>query len=129
MKILVAYDKNTSFANVLDTAVKRAAQDNAYVYLVRTCSEDAKADEIAELDHRLNEMMVEVFNKQGIQGETHILIRGLTPGEDVVSFAAEKNVDEIIIGIKKRSRVGKMVFGSTAQFIILESHCPVLSVK
>ena len=129
MKILVAYDKNTSFANVLDTAVRRAKQDDAYIYLVRTCSEDAKAEEIAELEHRLDEMLKEVFNKQGIQGETHLLIRGMTPGEDVVSYAKEKDVDEIIIGIKKRSRVEKMVFGSTAQFIILEAHCPVLSVK
>ena len=66
---------------------------------------------------------------QGIEFDTHILVRGLAPGEDIVQYAEEKQVDEIIIGIKKRSKVGKLVFGSTAQYVILEAHCPVLSLK
>ncbi|MBT7887657.1 MAG: universal stress protein, partial [Deltaproteobacteria bacterium] len=38
-------------------------------------------------------------------------------------------INEIIIGIKKTSKVGKLVFGSTAQHVILESNCPVVTVK
>lgn len=91
-------------------------------------SEEKRA-EIRELEHRLNEVREEVFQKHGIQSEIHILIRGLPPGEDIVQYAYEKDVDEIIIGIKKRSKVEKMVFGSTAQYVILEAHCPVLTVK
>lgn len=129
MKLLVAYDKNTSTSKVLDKALKRAKESNAYVYLIRTCDPDTKEREIQELEHRLNEIRKEVFKKHGIESETHILIRGLTPGEDIVQYAYEKDVDEIIIGIKKRSKVEKLVFGSTAQYIILEAHCPVLTVK
>lgn len=129
MKILVAYDKNTSTSKVLDKALKRAKESNAYVYLVRTCDPDMKEREIRELEHRLNEIREEVFKKHGIDSEVHILIRGLATGEDIVQYAYEKDVDEIIIGIKKRSKVEKMVFGSTAQYIILEAHCPVLTVK
>jgi len=129
MKILVAYDKNTSTSKVLDKALKRAKESNAYVYLVRTCDPDTKEREIRELEHRLNEIREEVFKKHGIDSEVHILIRGLAAGEDIVQYAYEKDVDEIIIGIKKRSKVEKMVFGSTAQYIILEAHCPVLTVK
>jgi nucleotide-binding universal stress UspA family protein len=129
MKLLVAYDKNTSTSKVLDKALKRAKESSAYVYLVRTCDSDLKEREIRELDHRLNEIREEVFKKHGIDSEVHILIRGLSPGEDIVQYAYEKDVDEIIIGIKKRSKVEKMVFGSTAQYVILEAHCPVLTVK
>ena len=129
MKIVVAYDENTSFSNVLDTALKRAKQSDAYIYLVRTCPSDMKEQKIRELEYRLNEVRQEVFKREGIKSESHILIRGLAPGEDLVQFAREKDADEVVIGIKKRSKVGKLVFGSTAQYVILEAHCPVLSVK
>ncbi len=129
MKILIAYDKNTSTSKVMDEAFLRAKKFGASVSLVRTCSSDTKQLEINQLDSRLNELGREVFEKNGIEYETHILIRGLAPGEDIVKFAKECKVDEIIIGVKKRSKVGKLVFGSTAQFVILEAHCPVLSVK
>ena len=129
MKLLVAYDKNTSTSKVLDKALKRAKESSAYVYLVRTCDSDLKEREIRELEHRLNEIREEIFKKHGIDSELHILIRGLSPGEDIVQYAYEKDVDEIIIGIKKRSKVEKMVFGSTAQYVIIEAHCPVLTVK
>jgi nucleotide-binding universal stress UspA family protein len=53
----------------------------------------------------------------------------LEPGEDLVQYAKEHAIDEIMIGVRRRSKVGKLVFGSTAQYVILEAHCPVLSVK
>ena len=129
MKILIAYDKNITTSKVMDEALSRAKKLGAYVYLVRTCSSDIKQIEIGRLENRLNEVGKEVFEKNGVECETHILIRGLAPGEDIVSYAREKQVDEIIIGIKNRSKVGKLVFGSTAQHVILKAHCPVLSVK
>ncbi len=50
-------------------------------------------------------------------------------GEDLVRFAKDNDIDEIIIGVKRRSKVGKLVFGSTAQYVILKAPCPVLAVK
>jgi nucleotide-binding universal stress UspA family protein len=128
MKLLVAYD--SAFAdNMLDQAVKIAKAFDAYVYLVRTCPAEAGEQDIAKLDHLLNEVRRESFKNEGIKSESRILIRGMEPGEDLVQFAREKEVDQIIIGVQKRSKVGKLMFGSIAQYIILEAHCPVLSVK
>jgi len=50
-------------------------------------------------------------------------------GEDLVNHAKDKDIDEIIIGVRRRSKVGKLVFGSTAQYVILEAPCPVVAVK
>jgi len=38
-------------------------------------------------------------------------------------------VDEIIVGVKRRSKVGKLLMGSTAQYVILQAPCPVVTVK
>jgi len=129
MKILIAYDKNVSTSKVMDEALLRAKKLEAHVYLATTCASDTKRQTIKQLELQLEEVGKEVFEENGVECETHVLIRGLTPGEDIVGYAKEKQVDEIVIGIKKRSKVGKLVFGSTAQYIILEAHCPVLSVK
>jgi len=57
------------------------------------------------------------------------LISGLDFGEDIVEFAEQNKADEIIIGIRRKSKVGKLIFGSTAQYVILNASCPVVSVK
>ena len=129
MKLLVCYDKKNKSSKAIDIAVKRAKQSNAFVYLVTSSASDASKADILEAENKLEYFADEDFKKNGISCETHILIRGLTPGEDIVKFAKEKNVDEIILEIKKRSKLGKIVFGSTAQFVILEAPCPVLTLK
>ena len=128
MKLLVAYD--SAFADVmLPEAVKMAKAFDAFVYLVRTCPQEATERGIAELEVKMDGVKKDVFDAQGIGCETHILIRGMAPGEDIVQYAQEKGVDQIIIGVQKQSKVGKIIFGSTAQYIILEAPCPVLAVK
>ena len=44
-------------------------------------------------------------------------------------FCVVQNVDMIFIGVRRRSKVGKLLFGSTAQYVILNAPCPVVSVK
>lgn len=49
--------------------------------------------------------------------------------EDLVTVAAEHEADCIVIGLRKRSPVGKLILGSNAQRILLDAHCPVIAVK
>ena len=79
------------------------------------------SSELEDVKRRLEE--------QELQCEISQLARGLTPGEDLVQFAEEKQIDHIFLGIEKRSRVGKLLLGSTAQYIILNAPCPVTTVK
>lgn len=68
----------------------------------------------------------------GIDGdvavEHHQFVRGNEPVEDLLAAADEWNTDEFVVGIRKRSPVGKMVFGSTAQNLLLEADRPVRCV-
>jgi len=63
-----------------------------------------------------------------IECDPELSVRGFEPGEDIVHYAEENEVDEIIVGVKRRSKVGKLVFGSNAQYVILEALCPVFTV-
>lgn len=49
--------------------------------------------------------------------------------EVILSAADEVDADLIVIGLRRRSPVGKIISGSTAQAILLDARCPVLSVK
>ena len=90
--------------------------------------ESTTGEEIAEVERRLREAGG-YLGGQGVRYQTHFLIQGKTPGEDIVDFAEKHDIDEIIIGVRNKSKVGKLLFGSTAQFVILRARCPVTAVK
>ena len=66
---------------------------------------------------------------EGIACETHQLARGVSAGEDLVFFAEENDIDQLFVGVEKKSRTRKMFMGSTAQYVILKAPCPVTAVK
>ena len=47
----------------------------------------------------------------------------------MLDAAEEHNADLIVIGLRRRTPVGKLIMGSTSQRILLEADCPVLAVK
>lgn len=65
----------------------------------------------------------------GIQNEVRQLVRGFEPAEDLIAVATEVSADFIVIGLRRRSPVGKLILGSNAQRILLDAPCPVLAVK
>jgi len=131
MNILVGYTGGTELDKLVLTLAKQHAKVfNAKLFVV-TSMESATEKELSELDKieaELDKLKASI-EQEGIACETHLLVRGLTPGEDLVEFAKDNKMDEVFIGIEKTSKVGKLLFGSNAQFIILESPCPVISVK
>ena len=54
---------------------------------------------------------------------------GDTYAEALVELAEQRTADMIVIGLRRRSPVGKLVLGSNAQRILLDASCPVLAVK
>ena len=130
MKILVGYDELGAESRILAVALKHAKAFDAEVDVVTSLEEGTESDiqDISAAEKGL-EKIKQYFEKENISCRTHLMIRGVTPGEDLVSFAKENKTDEIIIGVKKRSKVGKLLFGSTAQYVILEADCPVVTVK
>ena len=130
MKILVGYDGTNAAKEALNLAKLHAKSFGAAVDVV-TSMEKGTENQRENIDQaeRGLEWAKSIFDENDIVCNTHLLIRGLTPGEDLVEFAKENNVDEILVGVKRRSKVGKLLMGSTAQYVILKASCPVVSVK
>jgi nucleotide-binding universal stress UspA family protein len=130
MKILVGYDGSNSAKEALNLAKTHAKAFGASVAVVTSMEKgtEGQREIIAQAEKGL-EWAKSLFDENEITCDTHLLIRGLSPGEDIVEFAQENSVDEIIVGVKKRSKVGKLIMGSTAQYVILQGSCPVVSVK
>ena len=57
------------------------------------------------------------------------LVRGNEPAEDLITVANETDADLIVIGLRRRTPVGKLILGSNAQRILLDAPCAVLAVK
>jgi len=130
MQILVAYRGTNVGKDLLNLATQHARAFGGKVQLVTSLPGGEKTTKAIVVEAEENLAEAEKFlEEQGIQHESHLLIRNRTAGEDIVAFAAEKSCDEIIIGVKSRSKVGKILFGRTAQHIILKADCPVVSVK
>jgi len=130
MKLMVGYDGSNSSKEALGLAKKHAKAFNAKVHVVHSMESgtDSQREEISAMEKEL-EWAKSVFQKEDIPCDTHLLIRGLSPGEDLVVFAKDRGIDAVFVGIKRRSRVGKILMGSNAQYIILNASCPVISVK
>lgn len=65
----------------------------------------------------------------GIEHEVRQLHQGQEPADDLIAAAAEVDADIIVIGLRRRTPVGKLILGSNAQRILVDATCPVLAVK
>ena len=130
MKILVGYDGSTSAKEALKLARKHALAFKGSVDIVTSMEKGTEGQqrEIEEAERGL-EWAKSMFTEKGLECRTHLLIRGLAPGEDILEFARENGAEEIVVGVKRRSKVGKLLMGSTAQYVILQARCPVVTVK
>ena len=61
--------------------------------------------------------------------EVHRLQNAYEPADHVLAVAEETEADLIVIGLRKRTAVGKLILGGSAQRILLDAACPVLAVK
>ena len=130
MKILIGYDGSKAAEKALELARDHANAFNAEVYLLTSLEQGPKLqkDDIEEAEDKL-ENLKRPFNSDSIPCETDVVVSYLSAGEVLVDFIEENEIDEIFIGIKKRSKVEKIVFGSNAQYVILHAPCPVVAVK
>jgi nucleotide-binding universal stress UspA family protein len=129
MKILVAFDGSKEAEKAVQVAIAHAKAFQGGVVLAYSMVGGPEIPrrefENAERALQRQEMLVKA---EGVPCESVFSVCGMEPGEDLLRIAAERRVEEIVIGIQRKSRIGKLIFGSTAQYVILEAPCPVVAV-
>jgi len=130
MNILVAYDGTKEAKEALRLAIRHAKAFNARIILAYSMVGGPEIPR-KEFEHAEKELQTQeiLLKEEGVAYETLLSVRGLETGEDIVKLAEEKQAEEIVIGIQRKSKVGKLLFGSTAQYIILNASCPVVTVR
>lgn len=114
----------------LSSGIEEAKLRNARIVVVNShrggseFDQDASAKADAEME-RIRERLAAA----GIEHEVRQLVRGFEPAEDLISIAEAADAELIVIGLRRRSPVGKLILGSNAQRILLDAKCPVLAVK
>jgi nucleotide-binding universal stress UspA family protein len=86
------------------------------------------SDEAARSEMELDEVRARL-SEEGVEHEVRQFVLGVEPAEDLIAVAEEVSADMIVIGLRRRSPVGKLILGSNAQRILLDAPCPVLAVK
>ena len=129
MKIMVAYDGSELSRKALAVAQKRAKILNAELH-VFTAAGNGNGDKVRQTQLSTSLKDAEMMcTACGIQCRIEMSEQKQSAAEAIVQYAVIHEIDEIVIGLRKRSQIGKLLFGSTSREVILEAPCPVLTVK
>ncbi|OIP59051.1 MAG: hypothetical protein AUK38_06435 [Nitrospirae bacterium CG2_30_41_42] len=94
--------------------VPHPSMDNIYKDLVRDAQKELDEYGLEELE--------------GLNGIERRVLRGV-PHEVIVKFASDNRIDLIIIGTHGRKGIDRILFGSTAAYVVRHAPCPVLTVR
>jgi nucleotide-binding universal stress UspA family protein len=115
--IVVGYSASPEGRAALQRAVSEARLRGAALVVLNTSPEvepDGPAAELAA---------------SGIAYEIQTTTDPQESAEELIRTAETTNADFIVIGLRRRSPVGKLLLGSNAQKVLLDAACPVLAVK
>ena len=128
--IVVGYVETPEGDAALSRAIVEADQRSARLIVIHSHKGGAALDNAvaAEIDESLSEVAVRL-RESGVEHEIRQLVRGVDPADDLIAVAEEVDADLIVIGLRRRTPVGKLIMGSNAQQILLDASCPVLAVK
>jgi len=131
MKFLVCYEEADPSSEILEKALAHAKVWNATLEVVKTVTRELpiKHSKILEMEKEMETTVSKKIGDSGVTYNVQLMVTSLEPGEKLVKFAEEEEIDLVFIGIIKKSKVSKLFFGSTAQYVILYASCPVVTIK
>lgn len=120
-RVVVGYVPKPEGEAALERAVTEAGLRRASLVVINAARRREGMVE-ADLDS-----VRERLASSGLTVEVREVTGGFEAAEDII--AAADPTDLIVIGLRRRTPLGKLILGSSAQRILLDAPCPVLTVK
>ena len=128
MTVVVGYVPGPSGEAALELALAEADRRRESLLVVNVGLPDA-ANDPRFLDEGERVRLADRLLFAGASFEIEQLVRGKDPAEELVEAADRVRASLLVIGMRRRSPTGKLLFGSQAQRVLLDADCPVLAVK
>ncbi len=128
MTILVAYAPRPEGRAALDKGIEIAKRRNERLVVVNA-SPGGKQEDLSMADVQDVEQVQELLAASGVNSEFKQFVRGKSAVEEIDALVESLQASVLVIGLRKRSPVGKLFLGSVAQELLLTVSCPVLAVK
>ena len=128
MTILVAYVPRPEGQAALEKGIEMAKSQNETLLVVNTSPGGSK-ENASFADVQDYERVEEILANCGLETELKQFVRGKTAVEEIDELVETRRISMLVIGLRRRSAVGKLIMGSVAQELLLTVSCPVLAVK
>jgi nucleotide-binding universal stress UspA family protein len=134
---VVNVDVNTIVVGYLPTAegtaafdyAKQWAEDNGATLVVVNTGRNGDYSDPSFATPQDMDAISEALADVGVEHQVLQPTDGKPAAEVILGAATTYSADVIVIGLRRRTPVGKLIMGSTAQQILFEAPCPVLAVK
>ena len=126
--VVVGLVPNPRGQAALEHGLREARQRAGRLVVVNSSRGDALVDEDFVQGDALRRLHEELA-ASGVPFEVRQPVRGRDVAEELAEVVAETDAELLVIGVRRRTPVGKLLMGSAAQRVLLEVDCPILAVK
>jgi len=126
--VVVGYIPTPEGRAALARGITEAKLRDVKLVVVNTTRGDATVDERYVQGDALTSLADELEHA-GVETELRQVGDGQDVAESLETIGIEVDADLIVIGLRRRSAVGKLILGSAASRILLTVKQPVLTVK
>ena len=128
MTVVVGYVPTPEGEAALRHGIAEAEHHESHLVVVNSSRGDAPADPRLADDEQLA-LLEQVLADAGVAHEVVHVAQGRDAAEEILDVAERRRASLVVIGLRRRTPLGKLLMGSTAQRVMLEADCPVVGVK